>query len=181
MLKRLLQDHKHISILLNILVQKRQLLSAGSGVDFKVIRDIVEYMQVYTEHSHHPVEDIIFSYFSAKSKVVNDNQLDVEHHKLIESTQNLMFSINLVLSDVVLSKDQLVADLSDYLTQQRQHMEYEEQQLFPLFEQHLTEADWHDINQACQQRLIDDPLFSQTDDALFESLKEYLAETNHRI
>jgi hemerythrin-like domain-containing protein len=181
MLKRLLQDHKHISILLDILAHKRKLLTAGSAVDFKVIRDIVEYMQVYAEHSHHPVEDIIFSYFTAKSNAVNDNQLDAEHHKLIESTQNLMFSINLVLSDVVLSKDQLVADLSDYLAQQRQHMEYEEHQLFPLFEQHLTETDWLSINQACQQRLIDDPLFSETDDVLFESLKEYLinAETNH--
>ncbi|MBB1269223.1 hemerythrin domain-containing protein [Shewanella sp. SR44-3] len=183
MLKRLLQDHKHISILLDILVQKRLRLLAGSGVDFKVIRDIVEYMQVYAEHSHHPVEDIIFSHFVAKSvsldnKLFDDMQLEDEHHKLIAASQNLMFSINLVLSDVVLSKDKLVADLSDYLTLQQQHMEYEEGRLFPLFEQHLSAVDWQEINQACQQKLIDDPLFSQTDDVLFESLREYFSNTD---
>lgn len=175
MLKRLMQDHKHIAVLLGILSEKRQRLADGHSVDFKVIRDVVEYMQVYAEHSHHPLEDIIYQYFIELSGSEKDHQLEQEHHTLIKASETLMFSLNLILSDVVISKEQLVVDLSQYVSLQQEHMQYEEAYLFPSFSSQFSENDWEVVRQRCQKQLIADPLFSDGDDAVFDSLKTYIA------
>jgi hemerythrin-like domain-containing protein len=182
MLKRLMQDHKHIAVLLDILSEKRQRLASGSGVDFKVIRDIVEYMQLYAEHSHHPLEDITYEYFLEKSDSDKDDKLALEHQRLIKSSETLMFTINLILSDVVIAREQLVTDLAEYVALQQAHMEYEEVQLFPAFSRLLSHDDWLLIRERCQKQLIDDPLFSDgDDDDIFESLRAYIAKVDGRF
>lgn len=63
MLARLMHDHKHIGILLKILKTKHIKLAAGEGINYNLVRDIVEYMQSYAEHSHHPLEEVISEFY----------------------------------------------------------------------------------------------------------------------
>ncbi|WP_254843579.1 hemerythrin domain-containing protein [Shewanella sp. UCD-KL21] len=175
-LKRLMNDHKHIAILLNILAKKNHKLSQGESVNFALIRDVVEYMQVYAEHSHHPVEDITFDYFVKHFPSPSTTRLHDEHSGLAESSGALMYSLNLILSDVVISREKLVSDLKAYVEIQTAHMQYEEKELFPLFAKQMQASDWDNIWQQCEQRLVDDPLFNDSDDNIFEELKEHIAE-----
>ncbi|NKF50980.1 hemerythrin [Shewanella sp. WXL01] len=178
MLKRLLRDHKHIAILLDILATKQAKLAEGEAINFNLVRDIVEYMQSYAEHSHHPLEDITFDLYLKKMGESNQSQLHDEHSRLAESSGALMYSLNMILSDVVISREKLVNDLKAYIELQQLHMQYEEREIFPLFVKALTDDDWNAIEKQCQQRLVDDPLFSDNDKAVFEELKQYIAATD---
>lgn len=179
MLSRLMRDHKHIVILLRILTKKRTMLENGDSVNFNLVRDIVEYMQSYAEHSHHPLEDVIYEYGAERlPEVARLGRLSAEHQQLITSSGALMATLNLILSDVVVARDKLISDLSHYIAEQEEHMLFEERELFPLLAKHLNESDWQEIHQRCQISLKDDPLFADNDSQLFGELKSYLAQSD---
>jgi len=177
MLARLNSDHKHITILLNVLKVKYRKLAEGEAVNFNLIRDVVEYMQSYAEHSHHPLEDIIYNYYLEKvSQEDSPNKLADEHHQLIDASASLMATLNLILSDVVVSREQLVVDLKEYVALQERHMNYEDTVIFPLLAKEMDKNDWGNIQELCSLKLIDDPLFSDNDNALFEELRDYIKD-----
>ena len=180
MLQRLMRDHKNIAILLNILSNKLARLADGQGVDFNLVRDIVEYMQGYAEHSHHPLEDIIFDYYSNKAGLANCGQLYHEHHRLAEASGALVYSLNMILSDVVISREKLINDLKDYIELQQLHMQYEERDVFPNFVKVLDDNDWEKVTVLCQKRLIDDPLFNDNDKTIFEDLRTYIENADNK-
>ena len=51
MLARIHTDHRHILILLDVLEGKAERLEQGEGVRLPLIRDIVDYLQTYADHS----------------------------------------------------------------------------------------------------------------------------------
>nr|WP_283104700.1 hemerythrin domain-containing protein [Shewanella olleyana] len=179
-LKRLMNDHKHIAILLNVLAKKNTKLAEGEAVNFALIRDVVEYMQVYAEHSHHPLEDITYDYFVKKFSTPCDTQLHEEHSRLAEYSGALMYSLNLILSDVVISREKLVSDLQAYVDIQQKHMQYEESELFPLFAKQLDQDDWLTIKSQCDKQLVEDPLFSDNDETIFEDLKHHISQVDKK-
>jgi len=180
MLQRLMRDHKHIAILLNILSNKLTRLADGQGVNFNLVRDIVEYMQDYAEHSHHPLEEIIFDFYSNKVGRANSGQMFNEHHRLAEASRALVYSLNMILSDVVISREKLIKDLQEYLELQQLHMEYEEREVFPQFVNKLDEVDWQKIDVLSQKRLMDDPLFNDNGKTSFEDLRAYIENVDSK-
>ncbi|BCV37487.1 MULTISPECIES: hemerythrin domain-containing protein [Shewanella] len=175
MLQRLMNDHKHIAILLKLLKGKYQKLAEGEHVNFNLVRDVVEYMQGYAEHSHHPLEDIIYDYFLIKeSRTEPTRRLEQEHQKLIDASSTLMATLNLILNDVVVAKEKLVTELKEYVDLQEKHMLYEEREIFPLLAKSLQDEDWQKIQSMCELKLIEDPLFSSDDNQLFDELRNYI-------
>ena len=174
MLKRLMHDHKHIAVLLNVLKNKQMKLSEGESINFIVVRDIVEYMQGYAERCHHPVEDIIYAYYLAHKTNGAMDKLSAEHEVVIQVSAALMNTLNLILSDIVVAREKLIADFAEYVELQERHMQMEEREIFPLFAQNLTEQDWQVIEKECQDSLIDDPLFLDREQQEFDELRAYL-------
>ncbi|QSX30851.1 hemerythrin domain-containing protein [Shewanella cyperi] len=176
MLNRLMRDHKHIAILLKILKSKVLKLEEGEYVNFNLVRDVIEYMQGYAEHSHHPLEEIIYDYYlKANPEQRRINRLSEEHARLVEASGTLMATLNLILNDVVVAKDKLISELKNYVQMQEHHMLFEEREIFPQLTFALSDKDWATINELCLQKLIDDPLFSDNDNQLFDELRNYLA------
>ncbi|QSX34736.1 hemerythrin domain-containing protein [Shewanella avicenniae] len=175
MLQRLQNDHKHIAVLLNLLKGKYQKLADGETVNFALVRDVVEYMQGYTEHSHHPLEDIVYEYYLERfARQDSAQRLSTEHQKLVDSSSALAATLNLILNDIVVAKDKLVEELKDYVTMQEEHLRFEEQNVFPLLEKTMTAEDWQNVSAMCSERLVDDPLFTAGDDLVFEELRQYI-------
>lgn len=181
MLARLMNDHKHIAILLRVLKTKYAKLANGDAINFNVVRDIVEYMQSYTEHSHHPLEEVVCEFYWNKlGQPRPDDRLVQEHQKLTQATASLMTMLNLILSDVVVSREELISDLEAYVKMQQSHIEYEENEVFPRWSEGLDAQDWQTIKSLCDLKLIDDPLFSESDKVLFEELRDYLQSAEER-
>lgn len=160
MLKRLKQDHKNISVLLNILAAQSSKLVAGESLNYRIIMDVLEYMQSYAEHSHHPVEDIVYRYLQQHSQLTTlSDRMAKEHEHLSRVTAEFHSTLSMVLADHPVSRETLQSQLESYVMQQRAHMQYEEEEVFPLAQQYIDEQGWDRIADMCQQ-LTDDPLFS---------------------
>ncbi|SHH79955.1 hemerythrin domain-containing protein [Ferrimonas marina] len=178
MLARIHTDHAHIATLLALLDNKANRLALGQEVSLPLVRDVIDYLQRYADHSHHPMEDILYQYYLEKQGKGAEtvHRLGQEHKVLAESTDQLMDTLNMILNDAVVPRERLIADLRDFAHQQRHHLEQEERYVLPVLEQELTEADWAILQQKVATKLIEDPLFSEGNDQEYEDLRAYLAE-----
>lgn len=163
MLHRLRQEHKHINVLLKVLEEKIDALILGDQVNYKLIRDVVEYMQGYAENCHHPLEDIIYDYYLHKCQdTANTSRLIEEHQQLVITSEQLINTVNLILTDIVIPKEKLINQMSDYVKFQREHITYEERDIFPLLDK-LSADDWRAIVIQCRQQPDFDPMLSHVD------------------
>ncbi|KFZ38270.1 hemerythrin [Shewanella mangrovi] len=175
MLPRLQNDHKHIAVLLNLLKGKYKKLADGEAINFALVRDVVEYMQGYAEHSHHPLEDIVYEYYLERfARQDSAQRLSHEHQKLVDASSALASTLNLILNDIVVAKEKLVEELKAYVTMQEQHLQFEEENVFPLLAKTMTDEDWQKVADMCSERLVEDPLFTDGDDVVFEELRHYI-------
>ncbi|MBY5993445.1 hemerythrin domain-containing protein [Ferrimonas balearica] len=179
MLARIHTDHAHISTLLSVLSGKVQRLKDGQEVNLTLVRDVVDYLQRYADHSHHPMEDILYQYYL--DKVGDTSQGEVhklaqEHHKLQQATDQLFDTLTMILNDAVVPRERLIADIEAFVVMQRTHLEQEELRVLPLLERSLDEKDWEQIHRLVASKLVDDPLFGETGDREFEDLRTYLMD-----
>ncbi|SIQ61162.1 Hemerythrin-like domain-containing protein [Shewanella morhuae] len=178
MLKRLMNDHKHIAVLLNVLKNKQMKLSEGESINFTLVRDIVEYMQGYAERYHHPTEDIIYAYYLTHKANGSVDKLSADHERVGQASSALMATLNLILSDIVVAREKLIIDFAEYVALQKQHMEMEGREVFPLLSSGLTDQDWQLIELECQKAHIDAPFFQKQEQQEFESLRAYFTTSD---
>ena len=163
MLHRLQQEHKHIDVLLRVLEEKIETLKAGGPVNFKLVRDVLEYMQGYAETNHHPLEDVIYQYYLSKYQDTHGtSRLMLEHESLTKTSEDLVNSVSLILSDVVVPKEKLIEQIAEYVRNQREHINYEERDIFPLLKR-LMPHDWDNIVKICREQPDYDPMLSRVD------------------
>ena len=74
----------------------------------------------------------------------------------------------------VLRRDEVETRGREFIALQRQHIDIEEQELFPLLEKTITEAEWKKLEEEIPH--MDDPVFHRQDYNRFRSLIDYLAQ-----
>ena len=60
LMKELRQDHRNMSIVLDVLEDVVREASSGHDPDFELVDEIMRYMTVYPDAVHHPKENIIY-------------------------------------------------------------------------------------------------------------------------
>lgn len=148
MLARLLVEHDHILKTLNLLEMQFLDLCRGGTPDFSLMRSILEYIQEYPEQIHHPLEDRIYSILLERVDDVElIQELIAEHTELETETRKIRESLKLLESGVV-SPEDIMKQLSEFLIRQRQHMYIEEEKVHPLIESVLTKEEWEHVQLA---------------------------------
>ncbi len=178
LLARIHTDHKHFSTLLTLLDKKADRLEEGDAINLNFLRDVVDYLQRYADHSHHPMEDILYQYYLDKTGNSQGavHRLAEEHGFLREATDQLMDTLNMILNDAVVPRDRLIADIKAFVSMQRHHLAQEEEHVLPKLERELDEKDWRVVNAKVADTLINDPLFNSDKDDQYEELRAYLVE-----
>ena len=147
MLNRLLVEHDHLFKTLNLLEMQFLDLCRGGTPDYSLMRSLLVYIQEYPEQIHHPLEDMIFSILLEREDDISADEvrliqdLITEHTDLENQTRKLRESVKLLESNII-SREEIMAQLSAFLLRQRQHMYVEEEKVHPLIESKLTEEDW---------------------------------------
>lgn len=170
-LEQLQNDHKQLVRLLYQLEQQVKtymgLIKASSSLESML--DILDYIQVYPELWHHPTEDIICDVLLEKDISVSGEVADLmaEHDTLELLSENIHEYINQLAvakyTVIAEKKARFIKASSLYINRQLQHMEKEQEVLFPLFEQRLDSSDWDKIRLRLKdkQKLIDEKQLQQ--------------------
>jgi len=178
LLDKLRRDHVNLSRLLDLLSAQLDALRAGHESDFDLKIEMLDYIEHYAEQHHHPTEDRIGQAVFAKPglsklRTLHDRVLR-EHEGLLGLARRFRETLEGVMQGEVLPRDEVETRGREFIALQRQHIDLEEQELFPLFEENLTEQEWKRLEESLPH--MDDPVFHRQDYNRFRSLIEYLAQ-----
>ncbi|WP_028117685.1 hemerythrin domain-containing protein [Ferrimonas senticii] len=176
MLERIAEDHRHFHILLDLLEQKIERLEQGGGINMPMLQELIDYLHRYADRCHHPLEDRIYQFYLERTgqPALTLHKLAEEHQALAQATSAILATVTMILADQVVPRQRLVANLRQFLTLQRNHLSYEDQQLLPKIAATLSEDDWQSLTPQLQQLCQSDPLFANSG-ADYQHLRDYLA------
>ncbi len=166
---RLNTDHYHIQQLLDCFGYEIDCYDFDSkrSADLEIILSALDYIQTYPEKWHHPAENIIYDRLLKKqvSQSTLIKQLQSEHEKIFQATKKLQEMFDHVAEDCIIPADQLLTRSRDYIQLQSQHVEKENEHIYPLMHTAFSEDEWHEIEDEIKTQ--NDPLFD------IPSKKEY--------
>lgn len=176
--RQLHTDHYHLQRLLSCFSHEIGCYDFDSkcSPDLDVILSALDYINVYPDRWHHPAEDIIFDKLIKKNVKQSEliKELKVEHEAIIQETSKVNELFNNVADDCVVSADELLTTARHFVTLQRQHLEKENEHIYPLMDTAFSEKDWKDIEQ--EVVLQTDPLFGKASKKEYEQLYRYILE-----
>ena len=159
--KQLHMDHFNVLRLLRTLELEIACYEAGEerAARLAVILDIFDYVQVYPEQWHHPIEEELFEILLCK-QVENSALIwgvRAEHKALEQLTRHASELFTAVANDTVIPIQKLTENAREFIARQLDHINQENCLLYPLFEKYISETEWNVITDRVKARL--DPLF----------------------
>lgn len=173
-LEQLKTDHDNVARLLSTLEGQINAVHKEEIADFDLMHDIMVYMTHYPDHTHHPMEDLMFEKLIAHDKSAGDvvARLEREHAALAEKGQRFLEMLRHVVDGALVERDVLEKTGRDYIAFLRSHMEVEDSDAFPRAEKKLTDEDWKEVTSSMKART--DPVFGPVVADEFRSLFEYI-------
>ena len=158
---QLCADHFNFLRLLRSLELEIACYEVASEGRLPVILDIFDYVQVYPEKWHHPIEEIAFETLLKRQAENSDViwGMRAEHNALEEITHKVHEMFIAVANDTIVPADKLVTATRDFVARQLDHINRENRLIYPLFNKYLSTQDWDAITEKVQAK--QDPLFSE--------------------
>lgn len=174
LLDKLKQDHINLQRLLNLLSKELDAFFAGEESNFDLKIELLDYIEHYAEQVHHPTEDLIYQQVLPtvdKGKALLQ-RLTREHGVLVGAARRFRETLEGIVQGEVMTREEVETRGREFVALQRQHVDLEEHEVFPLLEKLLTDQQWSEI--AAQAPTDEDPIFSRQDYNRFRSLIDYL-------
>lgn len=176
--KQLVQDHINLSRLLETL---RCEVAGYDQEDWyqpqlPAILGVLDYIRVYAEVFHHPLEEHVFDYLLERNML--DKKLVTtivsQHEELEIATEQLQEQFDELSLDASMPIDELKESLQGYLRLQLNHLVAEDEKIFPAIAE-LDRRDWQEITGI--MAIHHTPLFcNELDQGRFTTLIQSLIE-----
>lgn len=175
-LDKLHNDHINFFKLLSFLEKQLHSLKECESVELEAMRDAVSYMKEYPDAVHHPLEDVVFKYFTMHHGKAHEeiNELLGEHEELPLLTEKLSLMLQDACADFPRKREELCDYLQKYISTQKEHMNREEADVYPVLDEVLNEEDWKQINSELAH--VEDPLFGKQVGRSFQGLLHKLQD-----
>jgi hemerythrin-like domain-containing protein len=180
-LSELSQDHRNMSLMLNLLELESNHLFDGEETDFELMQDIMHYMTVYPDAVHHPKEDRIYAEVKAvrPDLAAGFDRIVVDHRHIASLGVALRNDVAMVNAGGFVEKKLVVADALRYVNVLRGHIQWEELDLFRRVREMIAEG--HDLLETATFSQESDPVFGPEIEAnfsrLFDCVEERLLNT----
>lgn len=177
-MRGLRQDHQGLRQLIALLQRKLEVLNQGKMPNCNLMIDVIDYIENYAGHYHHPKEDIIYNYII---KLELDNKwqfLEIiqQHKQFKEITNRLQIAIQNILLDTIVPQETFIRQLTDFIEAEQNHLDSEDKIIFPLIESLLTDEDWSVISRSIPAQ-VEEPLFGMQIHGEYQDLYQRLTET----
>ena len=173
-IERLSQEHRNIEKLLAVLERELEVFDRGDRPDYEVIHAVISYFEVYTEVYHHPQEDMVFAKLRTRDPVAaaKVGNLALEHRKGAERLRRVAQTVDNVLADAEILRQNVDTIVRDFIAHERHHMIMENRDLFPAALKALKPQDWTEIASGVTSHK--DPLFSDATEERFDALRAHI-------
>lgn len=167
------QDHLHYLTLLELLYTN--LRESGSGAYLKM-RLIMNYLSRYPDVFHHPYENIIFEEILKRDDSLTEaiELLLDEHTRFYASSQVLLEELDAVVNGHIIRKQMIEDAARRYSTSLKSHIDLEENRVYPVIVEKMTEADWESLRVKLDR--IQDPVYGEAVRDEFKTLYRQIME-----
>lgn len=176
-IQQLNKDHQNIGILLQVLAEELNIFATSARrPDFRLMREIIEYLQDFMDEVHHPQEDALYQLIVQKQSEPQEFLLKLmrQHTEINKKNREFLIDIDQIYNDTLAPKNEMEANARAFIQLIRDHIDLEESEAFPLADQILNQSDWSQL-EAMRQKTVD-PLFGQEVDSEFERLRGHLIQ-----
>ena len=133
-------DHIKFGKVLDVLSEQLDIIQEGNSPDYYTLLNAVNFIEHYREYALAPKEDATFRDSSKDNTYTEVNaaikRLCTENQELKLLAHKLHDYIDAALDDVIFEKEPFEKDLETCIERQREHMNTEENILFPLLKHH---------------------------------------------
>jgi len=177
-LRCLFEEHRHLGALMSALENKARQQGRLDSSDFYLLRDIAGYLHDYPDRVHHPTENLLFEILLKRDPSTRDSVAGLrrDHRAVAVETQALLDLLDEAIEQPgkKIEREVRRAALA-FAEHQRNHMQFENHQLFPAAIACLSREDWEDIE--THFVAVEDPLFGRVVSARHRLLYEYLVDS----
>ena len=148
-----------MALVLDILDNIAGLAKSGEDPDFELVDEIMRYMTVYPDAVHHPKEDVVYKELikSRPNLAAGLDDVSADHQKIAKLGTKLRYDVEAIIAGAAVRREHFVEDASEYVSRLRQHIQWEEDDLFTRVDEMLDEESLPiDVEQF---RHIKDPVF----------------------
>jgi len=170
LMKELREDHRNMSTILDLLDNIGREAASGGDPDFELFDEIMRYMTVYPDAVHHPKEDVMYNQLRSKRPDLAEDLGDVsiDHRDIAQLGSDLRDDVEAIVAGAAVRREKLVDDTSSYVNRLREHMSWEERDLFKRIDT-MLDADPVEFDIA-EFEHIKDPVFELEIEAGFRRL-----------
>lgn len=172
-LDQLREDHRNMSILLDLVEAQMLKVDAGEEPDTELLRDIMLYMTTYSDTIHHPKEDLVYAAMkeAGGDVALGLEHVEEEHGEIAKFGKSLRDDIEGMIAGTTMTRDGVLHDMIDYVHRLRKHMAWEEQDLFMRADE-MIDTESRSVDAGHLE--VGDPVFGATSEARFENLLHHL-------
>jgi hemerythrin-like domain-containing protein len=169
-LEELREDHRNMAIMLTLLESEGRRIHNGDEPDFELLHDILSYLTVYSDAVHHPKEDLIYAKLWSKGPKVSSGleRVEEDHREIAELGQTLRRDFEAIVAGAAVTRDRVITDTFAYAERLRNHMRWEEEDLFLRADTVVAESAGASID--ASHLNTDDPVFGDAPEAIFDNL-----------
>lgn len=168
-------EHVNFNRLLALVDNQIAQLATGERPDYELMLDIMYYMTHYPDRYHHPMEDGALEILAKRDENVRAAvaELYEQHREISRSGTKLVDELGAIVDGAMVARAEVEADAATYTGFLRRHMQKEENELFPLLRELLTEDDWRTLDSLQQQG--GDPIFGGEASQRFREIQSQIA------
>jgi hemerythrin-like domain-containing protein len=177
LLAELRTDHRNMTVMLDLLEAESNRLYEGQDGDYELMHDVMRYMTVYPDAVHHPKEDRVYAELQAARPDLSQGfeRIVQDHRELADLGTKLRNDVEAILSGTALRRNVVVADALRYVQRLREHMRWEERDLFIRVEEMMH--DGHELIVDSELHGRTDPVFGAEVEKRFGRLFDSIQET----
>jgi len=159
-----------MAMVLDVLEDAAYAASQGGQPDIELIDEIMRYMTVYPDAVHHPKEDVIYRELQSRRPDLATDLEDVpaDHRDIAALGTQLRNDLDAIVAGAAVKREQFVNDINGYVSRLRQHMRWEEDDLFVRIDK-MMQQDTPTIALQPQWQ-IKDPVFQLEIESAFKNL-----------
>jgi hemerythrin-like domain-containing protein len=174
LLGELREDHRNMALVLNVLQNTIETATSGDDPDIELVDEIMRYMTIYPDAVHHPKEDIVYAELKKHRPDLADGLDDVpkDHAEIADLGSKLRGDVEAIVAGAAVRREQFIGDALSYVQRLRDHMRWEEEDLFKRIDTMIKE-DSHAVDVGNLMR-IKDPVFELEVEAGFRRLLDSL-------
>jgi hemerythrin-like domain-containing protein len=132
LLSELREDHRNMALVLNVLERTVETAATDADPDFELIGEIMRYMTIYPDAVHHPKEDVVYAELRKQRPDLADGLDDVpkDHAQIAQLGSKLRDDVEAIVAGAAVRREQFITDALMYVGRLRNHMNWEEEDLF---------------------------------------------------